>query len=109
MRLGIPYELAQRMSIDMQNIPYYPEQINNISQLNAVLTHEVTSYSWWDDYVKIFNQIVGLWPGFLILGTGVILTYVLKDVKISKIPLSLIGTVPLLYGTYYIVKPFIKM
>ena len=107
-QFGIPQNLATRMSQDLQKIPYIPEQFTSIEQLVPIMrNYGFEALNWWSDLEIIMQQIIQLIPGFVLIGVGAAMAYFLKDVKIKKIPLALIGLIPLGIGTYVTVKPFL--
>jgi hypothetical protein len=106
--MGIPMGLAARMTTDLNKIPYFPDQFSNIQQLHLVMQKEgLQSLDWWSDFQTIFAQIIGMWPGFLAIGVGTVMSYALKDVKIGKFPLAVIGIVPMAYGAWYVIQPLL--
>ena len=108
LQFGIPQDLAVRMSQDLQKIPYAPDQFTSIQQLVPVMkSYEFESLDWWSDLTLVMQQIIALIPGFVLIGVGAAMAYFLRDVKIKKIPLALVGLIPLGIGTYLTVQPFI--
>jgi hypothetical protein len=107
LQFGIPQNLAARMSQDLQEMPYAPEQFSSIQQLVPVMRSAgFESLDWWDDLILIVEQLVKLIPGFVMIGVGAAMAYFLRNVKVSGVPLALVGLVPLGIGTYVVVQPY---
>ena len=107
-QLGIPQDLAVRMSPDVGSLPYEPEQFTSLQQLVPVMqSYGFASLDWWSDLVLALEQIIRLLPGFALIGAGAAMAYFLRKVKIGRIPLALIGIIPLGVGTWVILQPFL--
>jgi len=108
LELGIPQDLAVRMSPSLQTLPYDPNQFSTIQQLVPVMeSHGFQSLDWWEDLQAIIAQIMQMLPGMAILGVGAAMAYFLRNVKIKGIPLALIGLIPMGIGTWMVVEPYL--
>jgi len=108
LQFGIPYDLAVTMSQDLQTIPYAPEQFGSIDQLVNVMQEQgFQSLGWWEDLMAQLQKIITLIPGFVLIGAGAVIAYALRNVKAGKIPLGLLGLVPIGIGTWVIITPFL--
>ncbi len=107
-QFGIPYELALRMTPKLNQIPYSPDQFSSMNQLVSVMkSYGFESLDWWTDLQNIIGQIISIIPGALVLGIGAATAYFLRNIKVRKFPLSLIGIIPIGIGTWMIVQPFL--
>ncbi|MHA1852595.1 MAG: hypothetical protein ACTSUF_03700 [Candidatus Heimdallarchaeaceae archaeon] len=107
-QLGIPQDLAIRMTPDVETLPYRPEQFTSLQQLVPVMqSYGFASLDWWEDLQNILAQIIAIIPGFILVGVGGAMAYFLKNIKIGKIPLALIGIIPIGIGTWMILQPFL--
>ena len=107
-QFGIPCELASRMESNLNQIPYNPEQFSSMNQLVPVMkSYGFESLDWWTDLQNIIGQIISIIPGALVLGIGAGVAYFLRNIKVKKFPLSLIGIIPIGIGTWMIVQPFL--
>jgi len=107
-QLGVPQDMALRMSEDMQRLPYQPEQFSSLQQLASTMeSYGFQSLDWWTDLQAILAQIIALIPGFVLLGVGGAMAYFLRNVKVGKVPLALVGLIPLGVGTWIVVQPFL--
>lgn len=108
LQFNIPQDLAVRMTPALNQLPYSPEQFASIQQLVPVMrSYGFEALDWWSDLMLIIQQIIQLIPGFVLIGAGAAMAYFLRNVKIKKIPLALVGMIPLGIGTWVIIQPFL--
>jgi len=105
-QLGVPCDLATRMSPALETLPYSPEQFANINQLVEVMQREgFQALEWWDDLINLF---VGMIPGIVLTVVGGAMAYFLRNVKVKGVPLGLIGLAPMGVGIWLMVEPFLQ-
>lgn len=110
---GVPVQIANRMSYDLNRLGYSSEQFNDINMLVASLQQDnrVVQLDWWDDLMNWLNQLLQLLPqitpGIVMTIAGGAIVYFLRNVKIRNIPIGLVGLIPLGYGIWNIMQPFI--
>ena len=108
MQLGVPQELAIRMTPSLETLPYSPEQFTSIQQLVPVMqSYGMASLDWWSDLMAALQLIIGMIPGFVMIGVGGAMAYFLRNVKAGGVPLALIGLIPLGIGTWTILQPLL--
>ena len=110
---GIPSSLASYMSVDLARLPYDPSQFSSIQQLVPVMeAYDLQGMDWWSDFytwLEEFMQILmQITPGIVLTIVGGAMTYFLRNVKVKKVPLSLIGLVPLGLGVWLMAAPFLE-
>lgn len=109
LQLGIPSNLAERMTPDVAQMPYAPEQFTDLNQLVATMQDEgFQALDWWTDLMAIVQMFIDMIPGILITAIGGAMAYFLRNVKVKGVPLALIGIAPIGIGTWLIVQPFLQ-
>ena len=108
-QLGVPTDLATRMAPDLQSkLPYQPDQFTSLQQLESSMrSYGMQALDWWTDLQAIISQIIGLIPGFVLIGVGGALSYFLRNMKVKKIPLALVGLPLIGYGSWMVIQPFL--
>jgi len=109
---GVPAQLATRMSSSLAQTPYSPEQFSDMNQLVQVMQqNNFQSLDWWTDFytwlqefIKTLTQIT---PGIILTIVGGAMAYFLRNVKIKNIPIGVVGLIPMSYGLWIMVQPFL--
>jgi len=110
---GVPLSLAQYMSVDLARLPYDPSQFSSIQELIPVMeSYNLQSMDWWADLQTWLQELMAILmqitPGIVLTTIGGAMMYFLRNVKVKKVPMSLIGLIPLGVGVWIIAAPFLE-
>ena len=114
LNFNIPVQIANRMAYDLNRLGYSQENFDTLDSLMAVMRQDerITQLDWYSDLWNWLNQLLAtlqeITPGIIMTVAGGAITYFLRNVKIKNIPIGLIGLVPLSYGIWNIMQPFLK-
>lgn len=82
--------------------------ITSISQLVPIMKQNgFQTLGWWEDLQLILQQLIASVPAIILMAVGGGLLFFLRNVKVKKIPIGLIGLVPISIGIMNLIQVFL--